>query len=225
MKIERARHNWEDPLLTWLTILLLVMMFVVAPLQALGVFAFQVCELVLAIMLVAGVFVISGSRKAVAAMLVALAMIVTGAILRIRSPSILDLNLFAGSWLIVGVTLAWAVARSIFAPGRVTYHRVVGAVLLYLTIAIIFAAFFTFLGTLDPKAFVGLSIQDSPKLATQLIYFSFTTLTTTGYGDVSPVHPIARSLCNLEAIFGQLYPATLVARLVTLELVDRDRAG
>ena len=222
MDIDKTRHRWEDPLLTGLTILMLVMMFVVAPLQALGLFAFQVFELLLAILLVAGVFVISGSRTAVAAMLAALAMIVTGAVLRIRSPSILDLNLFAGAWLIVGVTLAWAVARSIFAPGRVTYHRVVGAVLLYLTIAIIFAAFFTFLGTLDPKAFIGLSIQDSPKLATQLIYFSFTTLTTTGYGDVSPVHPIARSLCNLEAIFGQLYPATLVARLVTLQLAHQE---
>ena len=222
MDIDKTRHRWEDPLLTGLTILMLVMMFVVAPLQALGLFAFQVFELLLAIMLVAGVFVISGSRMAVAAMLVALAMIVTGAVLRIRSPSILDLNLFAGAWLIVGVTLAWAVARSIFAPGRVTYHRVVGAVLLYLTVAIIFAAFFTFLGPLDPKAFIGLSVQDSPKLATQLIYFSFTTLTTTGYGDVSPVHPIARSLCNLEAIFGQLYPATLVARLVTLQLAHQE---
>jgi hypothetical protein len=47
-----------------------------------------------------------------------------------------------------------------------------------------------------------------------LIYFSFVTLTTTGYGDIFPVHPIARSLCNLESIFGQLYPATLIARLV-----------
>ena len=159
MDIDKTRHRWEDPLLTGLTILMLVMMFVVAPLQALGVFAFQVFELLLAIMLVAGVFVISGSRTAVAAMLVALAMIVTGAVLRIRSPSILDLNLFAGAWLIVGVTLAWAVARSIFAPGRVTYHRVVGAVLLYLTVAIIFAAFFTFLGTLDPKAFIGLTVR------------------------------------------------------------------
>src|ERR1700759_713393 len=168
MTIDKTRHNREDPLLTGLTILLLVMMFVVAPMQALGLFGFQVFELVLAIMLVAGVFIISGSRAAVVAMLVALAMIVTGAILRIRSPSILDLNLFAGAWLIVGLTLAWAVARSIFAPCRVTYHRVVGAGLLYLTVAIIFAAFFTFLGTLDPKDFVGLSIQDSPKLATQL---------------------------------------------------------
>jgi hypothetical protein len=219
--INKTRHRWEDPLLTALTILMLVMMFVVAPLQALGVFGFQVFDLLLAIMLVAGVFVISGSRAAVGAMVVALAMIVTAAVLRIRSPSILDLNLFAGAWLIVGLTLAWAVARAIFAPGRVTYHRIIGAVLLYLTVAIIFAAVFTFIGTLQPNAFANMTVEDSPKLATQLIYFSFATMTTTGYGDISPLHPMARAMCNLEAIFGQLYPATLLARLVTLEIEHR----
>jgi hypothetical protein len=54
-----------------------------------------------------------------------------------------------------------------------------------------------------------------------LIYFSFVTLTSTGYGDIVPVDPVARSLCNVEMIIGQLYPATLLARLVTLELADR----
>jgi hypothetical protein len=82
-------------------------------------------------------------------------------------------------------------------------------------------ALFTFIGSLVPKAFSGLSLDDNPALASNLIYFSFVTLTTTGYGDIFPVHPIARSLCNLESIFGQLYPATLLARLVTLELAGR----
>ncbi|MDE2377802.1 potassium channel family protein [Bradyrhizobium sp.] len=223
MKFDAFRERWADPLLTALTILLVIMMFVVAPLQALGIFAFQVSELLLALLLVGGIFVISGSPAAVVAMLVALAMIVTGAILRLRSPSILDLNLFAASWLIVGTTMAWAVARATFAPGRITYHRVIGAVLLYLTVAVIFAALFTLIGSLVPDAFRELSVEDSPALASRVIYFSFVTLTTTGYGDVSPVHPIARSLCNLEAIFGQLYPATLLARLVTLEIAHRGK--
>src|ERR1700742_46152 len=221
MDTDKTRHRLEDPLLTALTILMLIMMFVVAPVQALGIFGFQVFLLLLAMMLVAGVFIISGSHTAVAAMVVALVMIITAAVLRIRSPSILDLNLFAGAWLIVGATLAWAVARAIFAPGRVTYHRIIGAVLLYLTVAIIFAALFTFIGTLQPGAFANMKVEDSPKLATQLIYFSFATMTTTGYGDISPLHPVARAMCNLEAIFGQLYPATLLARLVTLEIEHR----
>src|ERR1700732_86996 len=97
MDIDQLRDRWADPLLTALTILLVVMLFVVAPLQAQGIFAFQVFELVLALFLVGGVFFMSGSRWAVIAMLVALGMIVTGAILRIRSPSILDLYLFAAS--------------------------------------------------------------------------------------------------------------------------------
>lgn len=221
MNLDKLRDRWADPLLTALTILLVVMLFVVAPLQAQGIFAFQVFELVLALFLVGGVFFMSGSRWAVIAMLVALAMVVTGAVLRIRSPSILDLNLFAASWLIMGATMGWVVARATFAPGRITYHRVIGAVLLYLTVAVIFASLYTFVGTLAPKAFSGMIVEDNPELASRLIYFSFATMTTTGYGDVAPVDPIARSLCNLEAIFGQLYPATLLARLVTLELAHR----
>lgn len=61
----------------------------------------------------------------------------------------------------------------------------------------------------------------STALASNLIYFSFVTLTSTGYGDILPVHPFARSLCNVETIIGQLYPATLLARLVSLEIEGR----
>ena len=219
--IARLRQQWSDPLLTALTMLLFVMLFVIAPLQASGIFVFQAFELLFAIILVAGVFVMSGSRIAVLAMVVALATATVGGLLRLRAPSILDINLFAGAWLIMGVTMAWVVAPAVFGPGRVTYHHIMGAVLLYLTIAVIFVALFTFVGSAIPKAFSGLTVQDSPALASNLIYFSFTTLTTTGYGDIFPVHPIARSLCNLEGIFGQLYPATLLARLVTLEIAGR----
>jgi hypothetical protein len=220
-RIALLRERWSDPLLTALTVLLFVMLFVIAPLQASGIFLFQAFELGFAIILVVGVFVMSGSRTAVVAMIVALSMATVGAIFRLKAPSILDINLFAGAWLIMGIVMGSVVARAVFAPGRVTQHHVMGAILLYLTVAIIFVALFTFVGTLIPKAFSGLSIEDNPALASNLIYFSFTTLTTTGYGDIFPVHPIARSLCNLESIFGQLYPATLLARLVTLEIAHR----
>ena len=219
--IARLRDRGSDSLLTALTVLLFVMLFLIAPLQASGIFLFQAFELFFAIILIGGVFIMSGSRIAVVAMIVALTMATVGGILRLKSPSILDINLFAGAWLIMGIVMAWVVAPAVFGPGRVTYHHIMGAVLLYLTIAVIFVALFTFMGTLVPKAFSGLAVEDSPALASNLIYFSFATLTTTGYGDIFPVHPIARSLCNLESIFGQLYPATLLARLVTLEIAGR----
>ena len=221
-RIARLRQRWSDPLLTALTVLLVIMLFVAAPLQASGVLIFQAFELVFAVVLIAGAFVMSGSRRVVAAMLVSLAMATIGAIYRIRSPSDLDINLFAGAWLVMGITMGWVVTGAVFAPGRITYHRVMGAVLLYLTIAVIFVPLYAFAGSTIPNAFNGIAMQDTPALASNLIYFSFVTLTTTGYGDVFPVHPIARALCNVEAIIGQLYPATLLARLVTLEMAHRD---
>jgi Ion channel len=77
---------------------------------------------------------------------------------------------------------------------------------------------FTLVGLLAPDAFTGVSVSDSPALGSKMVYFSFGTLTTAGSGNIAPLHPIARTLCNLEAMIGQLYPATLLARLVTLEI-------
>jgi len=220
--IERLRERWSDPLLTILTIMLLIVMFVIAPLQAVEVIIFEAFGSIVILLFVGGVFIMSGSRIALLAMLVAVGMAGTAAIHRLYVQSIFDIYLVAGAWLILGVTLSWVVARAVFARGRITYHRVIGAVLLYLTIAVIFVALYTFVGLLTSNAFSGLSLVDSPALASNLIYFSFVTLTSVGYGDIVPVHPVARSICNLESIIGQLYPATLLARLVTLQLEAHD---
>jgi len=218
----RLRDRWGDSLLTFLTGLLVVMLFVLAPLQALG-HVLQVFELAVALTLIACVFALSGSRTVAVAMLIGIIMLVAGQILRLRAPSMVEMDLVVGSWLILATTLGWVVASVVFGDGRVTHHRVMGAILLYLTIAVLFAALYRFIGAVAPKAFAGMSMTDSPALASELIYFSFATLTTTGYGDISPIHPVARALCNVEAILGQLYPATLLARLVTLELAHRDQ--
>jgi hypothetical protein len=145
----------------------------------------------------------------------------TAALSRLSAPSVFDVYLFAGALLIMGVAMVGIVARTVFATGRVTHHRIIGAVLIYLSIAVTFSALFTIAGLLVPNAFSGMSFKDDPSLASNVIYFSFVTLTSTGYGDVFPVHPVARSLCNLETIIGQLYPATLLARLVSLEIEGR----
>jgi len=75
-----------------------------------------------------------------------------------------------------------------------------------------------FFGLSDRDAIKGITFEDDQSLASALFYMSFVTLTSTGYGDIVPLHPLARSLCNIESVIGQLYPATLLARLVTLEM-------
>jgi hypothetical protein len=217
----RLRERWRDQILTMLTAVLGLILFVTLPLQALELVVFQAFGFLLALVLIIGIFVLSSSHMASGAMLVALAMATTATIFRFTAASTLDVYLAAGAWLIMAITLGFIVSRAVFASGRVTYHRIAGAILLYLTIAVIFAALYTFMGLLVPKAFSGISFEDSPALASNVIYFSFVTLTSTGYGDVFPVHPMARSLCNLETILGQLYPATLLARLVSLEIEGR----
>lgn len=223
-RFRALQKQYSDPLLTLLTVLLLLMMFVVAPLQAAGIIVFQAFGIFVAVAMIGGVLVVSGSAIATVTMLVAFSINVVVIILRLRrEPSVYDLYLVAAAWLILSMTLGWVVAKAVFARGRVNYHRIVGAVLLYLLIALAFVALFVFVGVLIPKAFSGITFEDDAKLASSMIYFSFVTLTTVGYGDVVPIHPVARSLCNLESICGQLYPATLLARLVTLEIEGRRR--
>jgi len=170
------------------------MLFVFAPLQAVGITAFQVLGFVSALVLIGGVFFVSASHVVAAAMLTALAMAIWAAFARLTAPSSFDIYLIAGAWLTMGVVLIFVVGRKVFAPGRVNYHRIVGAILVYLSIAVTFVALFTFVGLLIPKAFSGMLFEDSPTLASNVIYFSFVTLTSTGYGDIFPVHPVARSL-------------------------------
>jgi hypothetical protein len=121
----------------------------------------------------------------------------------------------------IGVTIAFdlavalTVAHAAFGAGRITVHRIMGAVILYLYIGLTFAGLFRLGAILLHPSFTGLSTTRRENLSA-LLYFSMSALTTSGFGDIVPLHPFMRSLANLEAVIGQLYPATLLARLVTL---------
>jgi hypothetical protein len=217
----RAQDRLADPLLTALTTLLLVLMFVVSPLHAAGIIHGEIVGFGIVLAVISCVLVVTASLFAAVLMLIAVGLAVAATYYRLQERSSLDILLDASAVGTIGLVLIWAVSRAVFGPGQVTYHKVIGAVLLYLTIGFTFVAAYTFVGLANPGAFAGLAIAESPAIASDLIYFSFVTMTTVGYGDVAPVDPLARSLSNVEAIIGQLYPATLLARLVTLELEHR----
>jgi hypothetical protein len=216
-----AERRISDPLLTALTIMLSTLLFVIGPMQAAGVVTGFHFGAFFGLVLIPAAFLVSTSKLAVGSILVAMMLIVAAGVLELSQSSTNDLYLDSAAWLIGGLTLSIVVARAVFAPGKITYHRIVGAVFLYLNIGLIFVALFGFEALLFPKAFTGLgSLQGTFAITGDLIYFSFVTLTTTGYGDIVPIHPYARSLTNVEAIIGQVYPATLLARLVTLQIAD-----
>ena len=210
------RRRYSDWLLTLLTILLLLIMFVFIPLQAAGVTYFQGFGLIVLLAIIARAMVTSINPKALAVMSVAF---ITNLFVIGFRPLPYDVHIVSACWLIITLTLSLVVGRAVFGRGRVTYHRIVGAVLLYLLIALAFMMLFSFVGASFDDAFRGLTFEYDSALAGRLLYFSFVTLTSTGYGDIAPVHPLAQSLCSLEAIIGQLYPAILLARLVSLEAI------
>ncbi len=102
-----------------------------------------------------------------------------------------------------------------FSQGHMTVNRVQGAVIVYLLSGLAFALIYHSIYIIvGPSAFNGLVSAQR----TEFMYFSLTTLTTLGYGDLTPVNEYARSLTGLEALYGQLYPAILIARLVSMEI-------
>jgi hypothetical protein len=220
----RSLTGRSDWLLTALTALLTLMIFVFAPLQAIGISVFYGFALGGLMAIIVSMLFISGSPAALVLMSIALVANVAVLLLRLHYPlTLLHLYVLAAAWLIIALTLGNVIVQAVFKRGRVTYHRIIGAILVYELVAVAFAALFVFVGLIFPGAISGMSFDDDRSLASAVFYLSFGTLTSTGYGDIVPVHPLARSLCNIESVIGQLFPATLLARLVTLELRGHGR--
>jgi hypothetical protein len=114
-------------------------------------------------------------------------------------------------------TLYFVILALVLRRGPVTPRRIEGAIAAYLLLGFTWAHAYELLVLLDPGAFAG-AVDGGSQAWT---YYSFVTLTTMGYGDIVPVHPVARSLAVLEAVTGQLYLTNLLARLVSLELQSR----
>ena len=114
--------------------------------------------------------------------------------------------------------LAALVLWQVFTPGRMSVHRLLGAIAAYLLIGMGFAQVYRLITHWAPPAFL---VQGVPipydALVPRLEYYSFVALTSLGFGDIVPVHPIARSVTILETLVGVLYPAVLLGYLVSLE--------
>ena len=109
--------------------------------------------------------------------------------------------------------------RRAMAPGRVTMSRVLASLCAYLMIGLVWAEVYAAVAALSPGAFnvpQGWPQVGSGELVTMAVYFSYVTLTTLGYGDITPATETTRSLAVTEAIVGQLYLTVMVARLVGL---------
>jgi len=118
--------------------------------------------------------------------------------------------------------IAWlAFKQVLFTAGPIDSNRLFGAISIYLLLGLIWSLVYVGIVEVDPDAFNGAEAGPWLEIIPDFIYFSFVSLTTLGYGDISPATPISRFVVYLEAITGQLYLAIMIAGLVGIGISDR----
>lgn len=114
------------------------------------------------------------------------------------------------------LTSTWMALRSLLHSRVIDVNKIFGGICIYLLLGLNWTFFYLFINLGIPESFDGLTSTKIVHQFPDLMYFSFVTLTTLGYGDLTPVKPLARSVAYLEAIVGQFYVAVLVAWLVSM---------
>jgi hypothetical protein len=204
--------QWQDaarePALSVLLLVQVVFIFLIEPLVNTAALPHWLLEFFQLLMPLISFFVLPRRSK-----VRPLILLTAGPILALE---LVEDGVFAGLLLrmLVTVAITILVARAVFRAATVTTHQLLGAVVVYLNLALLFMGIFSAIRHAQPLAFETFTHQ--PLKPGELLYFSITTLTSTGYGDLLPVHPLARSMANLEAVSGQLFLCTFLARVVTL---------
>jgi hypothetical protein len=219
-----ARLWATDSAMSYFLAIMTVALFVVIPLAHLGLLARFLVDAVFSLMLITGALATHRGRT-LAGLIIALT---------VGSVVIHWLTFYLASFhhplleafLIMSCFASFVVLLilQIFRTGPITLHRVTGAVAAYLSIGITWGYAYYAVALISPGAVrFEVPLQDYSVPAARYIYFSFTTLTTIGYGDVVPIHPVARTLAIAEALTGQLYPAILIAGVLAMALQTRAR--
>jgi ion channel len=203
---------------------LVAIIFVVPLLQSLPAAATLLVQILFTLVFVSGISTITPSRAArVVGIGIFTAAIALNWLDYVVPQSGLGVLTALGRILAVSL-LTVLVVRQVFREGPITVQRIEGAVAVYLLLGLAWGGIYQLIGAVWPDAFrFSEAPRSRPELANALAYYSFVTLTTMGYGDITPVHPAARSAAILEALTGQLFPAILIGRLVAMELAARER--
>ena len=194
----------------------IVLMFVLRPflgdLVGMGV----LMNIFLSVILISGIYAVSQKKGVfiVALVLVLLTLVAEWSTYFVKIPSFPVVGNALGA-LFLAYTAA-IILSYLFAEDEITSDVIMGAICVYFLIGLIWAFVFSTLEMLQPGSFQ--MPQGTGTDLSHFSYYSYVTLTTLGYGDITPISAPARSLALLEAIMGQLYIAILIARLVGIHI-------
>lgn len=227
-KINTLRRSFigfwrSDSGLSAFLVLLILNSFVFPPLILEWKFGYILGSLSLSLLLLAGIIAASERYFLMISIsfLTFLAVVLHWASILIPSKIIIAWSLLFT--LATFVMMTYTIVIQVFRDGPINIHRIQGSIAIYLLLGTIWANAYTLLALFYPDAFAGAIHFDSSIRMETWIYFSYSTLTTVGYGDITPIHPIGRSLAMMEALVGQLFPAILISRLVSQEIQERSK--
>jgi hypothetical protein len=215
---KKLDHFWnEDSGLTSIFILLCISNFLIVPFFNQRLTILILVRITWFLLLVAGITSMARNRAQMRKLsIIPILLVIVSTLQIILDHKILayidfvvELSVFA---LMIGMVII-----KVFEGGSVTIHRVVGSIVAYMLIGNAWAIMFQFLYIQIPGSIQIPAVYTEPGVPNSVfLYFSYTTLTTTGYGEILPVHAIARTLVIIEQLIGVLYPVVLIGRLVSL---------
>jgi Ion channel len=210
------RGRWREQMLSAVLVIQLLILFVMPAARDARVPMPHFVVRGLLLMFIPLALIMARSRRAMAMVILSVALTFAASVWHLQRPELVADAASTVAQLLPQLAILWVVSSAVFGRGRATYHRILGAIVMYLGIGMIFVSLYIMLVHYVPDAFDHLAANPFG-LRQALTYFSFSTLTTASFGDILPVHPIARSLANLEAICGQLFPTILLTRVVKLQ--------
>lgn len=212
-----------DISLTVLLVLFVLDLFILQPIEDLSGWAKYLVDIAMLVGVILSILSVVGVRAASVVFIACTTgtMVLRG--FRIAVPEIGVGYLQSVFGLVAAAILAWLILGLVLRSGQVTIHRIQGAVVVYLILAMMWVQAYRIIAIYDPGAFV---ITDEVKrvdadVTSKLTLFSFSVITAASFIDMTPVNPVARSLAMLESLTGQLYLVILIARLVSLEVENR----
>lgn len=227
---ERSRLiHGENNFFFLLAGLLVILLAIPVGTQAFPQYAFLIVLIGFPVALVTSLSVLTESRKrrliGAALAVLSIVLAITALALGAQSPafSALALGTLAAVALFFTQSIVLSARAVLFSPAVITTNRITGAVCVYFMLAIDWAVAYSIIDHLFPGSFNGIATQVAGAAFNDYLYFSFVTLTTLGYGDISPAGPLVRALAYLEATAGVLYLAVLVASLLSAYVADQSQ--
>ncbi len=194
----------------------LVLLLIIYPVLEDGFVGDWSLKILTTILLVMAVYAVSDTRKKfIAALILSLVPLITGWLYVLHPVPVLSI-VSNGSTMVFFTFVTVTILYSVLVSGRYSLDTVFGGICVYLLIGFTYGTGFYLLHTLSPGAFYPDPVPGSDQLLTfsEFLFYSFSTLTTLGYGNVMPLTSQARTMVLFEAVSGVIYVAVLIAWLV-----------